>query len=53
MLIVHHLEPWAQSRRHRHNPANLITLCKECHDQFHYFYDDGGGLDDFKEYLKP
>lgn len=51
---VHHLESWALNRNLRYSPANLVTLCKECHDQFHYLY--GGkdaGLDEFEEYLKP
>lgn len=50
---VHHLEPWALNRNLRYNPANLVTLCKECHDQFHYLYGKDAGLDEFEEYLKP
>ena len=50
---VHHLEPWALNRNLRYNPANLVTLCKECHDQFHYLYGKDAGLDEFEKYLEP
>ena len=50
---VHHIEPWATDRDLRYDPANLVTLCKECHDQFHQLYGNDAGLEDFEEYLKP
>lgn len=50
---VHHLEPWALNRDLRYDPANLVTLCKECHNQFHYLYGKDADLEAFKEYLKP
>jgi 5-methylcytosine-specific restriction endonuclease McrA len=50
---VHHLEPWAFDRNLRYDPANLVTLCKECHTQFHELYGGDAGLEDFEEYLKP
>ena len=50
---VHHLEPWAFDRDLRYDPANLATLCKECHVQFHYLYGYDADLEDFENYLKP
>ena len=50
---VHHLEPWALYPDLRYDPANLVTLCKECHDQFHRLYGNDVGLDEFEEYLEP
>lgn len=50
---VHHLEPWALYPDLRYNPANLVTLCKECHEQFHRLYGNDVGLDEFEEYLEP
>ena len=50
---VHHLEPWATYRDLRYNPANLVTLCKECHNQFHQLYGNDCDLNDFEEFLKP
>ena len=50
---IHHLEPWAFDRELRYDAANLVTLCKECHEQFHELYGKDAGLEDFEEYLKP
>lgn len=52
-LAVHHLEPWASNRKLRYTPANLVTLCKECHTQFHALYGNDCDLEDFEDYLKP
>lgn len=48
---VHHLQPWAAYRDLRYDPANLVTLCKECHNQFHALYGKDADLDDFEEFL--
>ena len=32
---VHHLEGWATNRFLRFVPSNLITLCTNCHRNFH------------------
>jgi hypothetical protein len=48
---VHHLEPWALNRDLRYDPANLVTLCKECHNQFHYLYGEDADLEDFENFL--
>ena len=52
-LAAHHIEPWALNRELRYDPANLITLCKECHNQFHAIYGNDCDLEDLEDYLKP
>lgn len=49
---VHHLEPWSQSKPLRYSRRNLVTLCKECHRQFHILYGHAGDLEDFEDFLK-
>lgn len=34
-LVVHHMEPWSQSKELRHDRDNLITMCKKCHKSYH------------------
>ena len=51
-LDVHHLEPWALDRELRYCLANLVTLCRECHEQFHELYGRDAGLEDFEEFLR-
>lgn len=48
---VHHLEPWAHNRKLRFSTANLVTLCADCHLQFHSVYGKDADLTDFEEYL--
>ncbi len=50
---AHHIEPWALNRELRYDSANLVTLCKECHSQFHQLYGNDCDLDDLKDFLKP
>ena len=50
-VYVHHLEPWAFDRDLRYDPANLVTLCGECHMQFHSLYGKDAGLEDFEDFL--
>ena len=52
-LAAHHIQPWALYPGLRRDAANLITLCKKCHSQFHYLYGNDAELDDLEEYLKP
>ena len=52
-LAAHHIEPWALNRELRYAPANLVTLCKECHQQFHSLYGNDCDLEDLEDYLKP
>ena len=50
-LIVHHIEPWKLAPALRYDPANLVTLCRGCHDQFHWSYGRDAGLDELEDYL--
>ena len=34
-LHAHHLRPWAGNAALRFDPANLITLCRKCHEWVH------------------
>lgn len=52
-LAAHHILPWAQCKELRYAPANLVTLCKECHDQLHLLYGWDCDLGDLEEFLKP
>ena len=51
-LAVHHIMPWAAYPKLRYATENCITLCKDCHNEFHSMY----GREDFddedlKDYL--
>lgn len=52
MLHIHHLEPWAHAPALRYDTANLVTLCRDCHDQFHQLYGKDCDLDDFIDFMK-
>lgn len=52
-LSVHHIFPWARHKKLRYLEANLITLCRECHYQFHTLYGNDCDLEDLEEFLKP
>lgn len=49
---VHHIEPWAINRALRYAPANLVTLCKTCHCDFHSLHGRDGGFDEFMDFMK-
>lgn len=34
-LVAHHLDGWAKHPELRHDPQNGVTLCHDCHWQFH------------------
>lgn len=51
MLHVHHIEPWCIDRSLRYEKSNLITLCKDCHVEFHSLYGPCGDYYDFVEYI--
>lgn len=51
-LHVHHLESWAACRELRYLAANLITLCGECHSQFHALYGQVTDLEDFEDFAR-
>ena len=50
-LAAHHIFPWAGHRKLRYTLANLVTLCDECHKQFHSIYGNDCDLDGLEEYL--
>ncbi|NCC85440.1 MAG: hypothetical protein EOM03_15120 [Clostridia bacterium] len=52
-VSVHHIIPWASSPGLRFDPANLITLCRECHRQLHALYGNDCDLEDLKDFLAP
>lgn len=51
-LVAHHIQPWKHFPTLRYDPANLVTFCVECHDQFHIAYGKDAGLDELEDYLK-
>lgn len=56
-LIAHHIEAWHTSLGLRLDPANLISLCRNCHAEYHYIYGDTDAnledLNEFLSHLKP
>ena len=40
-MIVHHLEGYNWCKNKRYDESNGITLCKTCHDNFHFEYGRG------------
>lgn len=40
-LVVHHLESYANNPELRCEPSNGVTLCSECHKDFHHLYGYG------------
>lgn len=48
---VHHIFPWALHPELRYDKSNLVTMCKECHLQFHYIYGKSCDLDDLDEFI--
>jgi len=38
-LEAHHIQPWHLAEELRYDPANLITLCRECHFRFGHYLD--------------
>ena len=51
-LTAHHIFPWALYPKGRYLASNIVTLCKQCHDEFHLIYRHDCDLDDLIEYLK-
>lgn len=53
MLNAHHLNGYNWDVKNRHNIKNGITLCVDCHSDFHKVYGKGDNTkEQFKEYLK-
>jgi endogenous inhibitor of DNA gyrase (YacG/DUF329 family) len=34
-LVVHHIKPWKNYPDLRYEPSNLITWCRNCHNNYH------------------
>ena len=53
-LAVHHLNGYNWDVENRYNPDNGITLCEECHKDFHRIYGRGNNTrEQFDEYANP
>ena len=52
-LASHHLNGYNWDKEHRTDIDNGITLCEECHKEFHKLYGKGNNTkEQFEEYLK-
>ena len=52
-LVAHHLNSYNWDKEHRTDVDNGITLCEECHKQFHKIYGYGNNSkEQFEEYFK-
>ncbi len=51
-LDVHHLEPWKSNPKLRFSPENLVTVCFDCHMEFHLSYLHDAGLEEFVEFMR-
>lgn len=50
-IQAHHLNSWDSNKKERYNLANGISLCRECHKDFHQEYGMGQNtLDEFNEW---
>lgn len=49
-LHAHHKEPWAICEPKRLDVDNGISLCKECHKEFHKKYGNSSTANDLKEF---
>lgn len=53
-LAVHHLNGYNWDIKNRYNPDNGITLCEDCHRDFHKVYGKGNNTkEQFDEYANP
>lgn len=51
-LIAHHLDSFADNKNKRFDIDNLVTLCKDCHIEFHKEYGYGNNTrEQFEEYI--
>lgn len=51
-LNAHHLNAWNAFPEQRFDTANGITLCEDCHKEFHFFHGQGGTtVGDFRDHI--
>ncbi|MDU3600336.1 MAG: hypothetical protein E7F71_13245 [Clostridium perfringens] len=52
-IVSHHLNGWNWCKEQRYDVKNGVTLCKECHVNFHKKYGYGDNtINQFKEFIK-
>lgn len=52
-LNAHHLNGYNWDKENRYNTNNGVTLCEDCHKEFHKLYGKGNNTkEQFEEYLK-
>ena len=52
-LIVHHLDSYNWCKEKRIDETNGITLCEECHKEFHHIYGYGNNTkEQFEDFIK-
>jgi len=47
-LEVHHHQYISGKKPWEYQPEYLITLCRSCHELFHFLKENGGDLSDYK-----
>jgi hypothetical protein len=52
-LVMHHLDGWNWAIDKRYHLRNVITLCDDCHKEYHGIYGYGDNFrEDFRQWLK-
>lgn len=51
-LVVHHLDGYDNFKELRYEVSNGITMCEDCHDNFHFVYGKGNNTkEQFEEWI--